>query len=360
MTRRADANRARSGTTASGDVATAYLRLILQGSEDSPDVLLAGAGLTEEGLRATDFVAWRSLATIFDNLDARAGSAAWPVELGARLNITAHGALGFAALTAPTVGDAVATLGTYYRARITAVEMTLRDVENRFELAVHDATGDPVFSGRIALIVLKVAESLLTAILGSIPANTVTVSLAMPAGAASSAIATMYQARVQFGADAYSIAIPAGWKNLSSLLHEKSVHRNNVLECQRLIEQRGNAFSTTAGMVDYLLRAWLDGRMAGHEGSERPPSLACIAVRMAVTPRTLIRRLKAEGASYQDILDGLRRQYARRMLADATFGIAEIATRLGYTEAPNFGRAFRRWHGVSPALWRRTLGGPGR
>ncbi|MDN5937671.1 MAG: AraC family transcriptional regulator [Salinisphaera sp.] len=325
--------------------------------DGSPNALLAGSGLTEAALRETDFIAWQSLAAIFDNVDAQAGAATWPVELGARLNITSHGALGFAALTAPTVGAAVATLGTYYRARITAVELILRDVDRCLELAVGDVAGDPIFTARIALIVLKVVESLLTAILGSIPDQTITVALAAPRDRCSIQIGRMYQAKLRFGADAYSIAIPASWKNLPSPLHENSVYRNNILECQHLIE-RSNAFSTTTGMVSYLLQAWLDASMAGHAAHASPPSLETIAERMAVTPRTLIRRLKQEAGSYQGVLDGLRQAYAERMLADAAFSIAEIATHLGYTEPPNFGRAFRRWYGVSPVAWRRALRGP--
>lgn len=354
MTGISEGDHSHSSAVAAYDVAAAYVRLMLQSGDIAPPALLEGSGLREEGLRDADFVSWWSMAAVFDNLDARTGSPVWPVEFGARLNITSHGAVGFAALTAPTLGDAMATIATYYRARITAVEMRLHEEENELQLTVCDVTGDSVFAGRIALIVLKVVESLLVAILGTIPDNAVRVSLARPKDADAGQIRRMYQARVTFGGDNYRIAIPASWKNLPSPLHERAVYQDNILECQRAIE-RSNAFPTAAGMVRFFLRAWLESALAGHSVSVRPPSLESVAERMAVTPRTLIRRLKQEGESYQNILDLLRQEYAGRMLADAGLGIADIATRLGYTESPNFTRAFRRWHGISPAVWRRTM-----
>lgn len=359
MTIESNDNRIDFVLAADYDVAAAYVRLILQGGSVSPAVLLEGSGLSEETLGDTGFVSWRSLAAVFENLHVQAGSSVWLAELGERLNITSHGALGFAALTAPTLGDAMATMATYYRARITTVEMTLCEVEQDLQLTVCDVTGDPVFSERVALIILKVVESLLVAILGTIPDNAIKVSLARPKDADASLIRGMYRAKVRFGAEAYCIAIPASWKNMPSPLHERTVYRDNMLECQRLIE-RSNAFSGAAGMVSFMLRAYLDASLAGQDVPVRPPTLGVIAERMAVTPRTLIRRLKQEGESYQGTLDVLRKEYAERLLADVGFSVAEIATLLGYTEPPNFGRAFRRWYGVSPATWRRTKSWPKR
>ncbi len=354
MTKREGSNGPAPGSEGGYDVAAAYVRLILQGVSISPDLVLEGSGVAVEGLDELEFVPWQSLAAIFDNLEAHAGSAVWPVELGARLNITSHGAVGFAALTAPTAGDAVATIATYYRARITAVEMRLREEDNVMRLVLRDVTGDPVFTGRIALIVMKVVESMLEAILGTIPDRALQICLAMPEGTPARRIAGLYQARAMFGADGYSIAMPAGWRTLPSPLYERRVYRENILECQREMG-RNNTFATAGGMVRALLRAHLETGLAGGGVSARPPTLEEIAGRMAVTPRTLMRRLQREGDSYQQILDLLRQEYAARMLADARLDIADIAMRLGYSEPPNFCRAFRRWYGVSPAAWRRTM-----
>jgi len=72
-----------------------------------------------------------------------------------------------------------------------------------------------------------------------------------------------------------------------------------------------------------------------------------------MTPRTLIRRLKAQDTSYQRLLDEARLHCADALLADARLTVAEVAQRLGYSDPANFGRAFRNLTGMTPAAWRR-------
>ena len=84
-----------------------------------------------------------------------------------------------------------------------------------------------------------------------------------------------------------------------------------------------------------------------------PPTQEAIAAAMHLTTRTLIRRLKKEGSAYKEILEELRRDYAQTLLGNARLTVADISVLLGYREPANFGRAFRRWFGSSPAHWRR-------
>lgn len=72
-----------------------------------------------------------------------------------------------------------------------------------------------------------------------------------------------------------------------------------------------------------------------------------------MTPRTLIRRLEDEGTSFQTIKDGLRRDIAIRDLQAGQKTIEDIAQEVGFSSAANFHRAFRRWTGSPPSLYRR-------
>ncbi len=69
--------------------------------------------------------------------------------------------------------------------------------------------------------------------------------------------------------------------------------------------------------------------------------------------RTLSRRLKSEGASFNDILNGVRFEVAAQLLAETEIPLAQIAAALDYAEPSAFTHAFRRWSGSSPAEWRR-------
>lgn len=81
-------------------------------------------------------------------------------------------------------------------------------------------------------------------------------------------------------------------------------------------------------------------------------SLEAAAARLAVTPRTLQRRLACTGDAYSDLVDEARRLTAERYLADGTLPLAEVSFLLGFSEPSTFHKAFRRWTGKSPGAWR--------
>lgn len=83
------------------------------------------------------------------------------------------------------------------------------------------------------------------------------------------------------------------------------------------------------------------------------PSLEEAARFFAVSPRTMRRLLSAESVSYQQVVDDVRREATKRMLKDHHLTIEQVADRLGFKNRSAFGRAFRRWEGVSPADFRR-------
>lgn len=77
---------------------------------------------------------------------------------------------------------------------------------------------------------------------------------------------------------------------------------------------------------------------------------------MNMTSRTLIRRLAADGTSFQDIKDGLRRDIAIRDLQAGHKSIEAIAQDVGFSSAANFHRAFLRWTGGTPSSYRHGRG----
>ena len=76
---------------------------------------------------------------------------------------------------------------------------------------------------------------------------------------------------------------------------------------------------------------------------------------LAIGSRTLQRRLRDEGTSFNELRDGFRREMAARLLAQKDLAIYEVALLLGYSEPSTFYRAFRRWTGTSPRQYREDL-----
>ncbi|MEM7520227.1 MAG: AraC family transcriptional regulator ligand-binding domain-containing protein [Pseudomonadota bacterium] len=82
-------------------------------------------------------------------------------------------------------------------------------------------------------------------------------------------------------------------------------------------------------------------------------TLAAAAQSMHMTPRTLIRKLEADGTSFQAIKDALRRDIAIRHLQVGAQSTDAIAHSVGFSSAANFHRAFQRWTGNTPSAYRR-------
>ena len=69
--------------------------------------------------------------------------------------------------------------------------------------------------------------------------------------------------------------------------------------------------------------------------------------------RTLHRRLRDEGQTYQEILDEIRFERAAELLSKSDASVKELAHELGFSGPNNFIRYFQRVAGVSPSAYRK-------
>jgi AraC-like DNA-binding protein len=81
------------------------------------------------------------------------------------------------------------------------------------------------------------------------------------------------------------------------------------------------------------------------------PTVEKIADEMRKSPRTLQRRLEAVGTTYQELLDEVRRQSARRLLSNTNLDAGEVAFLLGFENLNSFTRAFHTREGTTPTRW---------
>jgi AraC-like DNA-binding protein len=82
------------------------------------------------------------------------------------------------------------------------------------------------------------------------------------------------------------------------------------------------------------------------------PTIERVASTLGLSPRSLQRRLQAEGRSFKEVVDDTRLDLAKRYLKDATLTLTETAFLLGYSDLSAFSRAFRRWTDISPLEFR--------
>lgn len=126
-------------------------------------------------------------------------------------------------------------------------------------------------------------------------------------------------------------------------------HTSSAQRLQDHVEQRQGARqeAPARGLV-----AWLTQRLVC-EPALVLGDLAALAEQLALHPRTLQRRLKAEGSSYSEVLDKARFELADQWLkSEKSLTVEELAVRLGFADRTGFTQAFARWTGMTPAQYR--------
>ena len=114
--------------------------------------------------------------------------------------------------------------------------------------------------------------------------------------------------------------------------------------CQELLDTVPNH---SLSMTDRVKRLLLS-MPTGSTGEED------VARALFVSKRTLARRLKQEGRGYREIREQLFAELAARHLRESKLSVEAVAALLGYHDAANFRRAFRRWYGQTPAEFRQA------
>ena len=135
----------------------------------------------------------------------------------------------------------------------------------------------------------------------------------------------------RFGTNRQSIVFAAN--DLLVPIHSADVHLLNILSgvSEEALSRRKTPPTPTRAKVEKALLEALP------KGSA---TISNVAGALAMSVRSLARRLNEEGSSYTDVLDGLRRELAMRYLEDKTLGLSQIAWLLGYSEVSSFNHAF--------------------
>jgi AraC-like DNA-binding protein len=144
------------------------------------------------------------------------------------------------------------------------------------------------------------------------------------------------QSRVDFGGPVLAIAIP----------HDLLDRRLPRPPSGRTATGETGA-SAASDLAGSLLQALVP------LATEIPLSLDLGAEIAETTPRTLQRWLSEERTDWRQLVDRARFEACERLLSDPSLTLTEISTRLGYSDQAHFTRAFHRWMGEAPSVYRR-------
>jgi AraC-like DNA-binding protein len=149
---------------------------------------------------------------------------------------------------------------------------------------------------------------------------------------------------VTFGGTLSSVTFPASYMLLPIVHSDPGLRTLLENQAESLLRALPSQQGFQSALKEALVRSLHDGT----------PTLECVAARLAMSPRTLQRRLADLDLNFQHLLDRTRAELARGYLLEGNLTLSEIALLLGYSEQSAFNRAFKRWTGQTPKSLRKV------
>jgi AraC-like DNA-binding protein len=306
----------------------------------TPDELLSGAGLREDALADPDArISVVALAALIDRARALTGEGALGVHLGLQTRVSAHGYLGFAAVTASTLREALELAVRFAPTRTTALALRLHVAGHAAALVVEEHADFGAARDVVVLALMVGLGQIGSAITGRELGGRADFAFPEPRYWARVASAVP---EVRFGQPANQLVFDAALLELPLVMSDRASLRLAQEQCERALD---------ALRPDGRIVARVRGVIAKKEGGAC--SLEEAAAQMHMSPRTLKRKLAAQGVTYSSLAEAERRERALLLLRSSELSLDEVAERIGYSDVANFTRAFRRWTGKTPASYRR-------
>jgi AraC-like DNA-binding protein len=327
-----------------GTFSSSYLTLFLERLVPDPEMqarLFDSAGLTLEALdRPT--LNLDQVDRLVRAMD-RQLEPGWHIPPSLQLEASQHGPLGLAAISAPTLGDALATLTRFERLRAPWAQAIGYREADRYVLELQQRLALPDCAALMMEMNLLALAGLITQLMGSRREHLCfqTPERALPW---LEALERALPGPVELGRSRFALTLPAEDLSRVCLLADAELHALMLHRCQRLLRNPGDG--TTVAQVRAMLV----------DSTDALPTLDEVARTLGRSARSLSRHLAEEGSSFRELVDATRLARARELLRHSRLPINDIAWRLGYADPSNFNRAFRRWTGRSPGEERNRKG----
>lgn len=241
---------------------------------------------------------------------------------------------------ATTLASALFRFSTFWNLLLDDYQFALIETTGELTLRL-DPQGDQTAQRFGHMLILKLAHGLLSW-LARYEVPVAGVGFAFERPAFDEDYAVVFPAVVQFEKTATSISFPSDV--LGAVQARSSADLNRFLENapRDWIFTRSQQHTQSLRVRTYLTESeWCNANLTG------------AASAMHMTPRTLIRKLDADGTTFQAIKDALRRDIAIRHLQMGQHSVEAIAHEVGFSSAANFHKAFQRWTGNTPSSYRR-------
>jgi AraC-like DNA-binding protein len=303
--------------------------------------LLRGSDLDEKALSdPAKRLSIGPLVRLVERARALTGEPGLGMYFGLRMQVASHGYLGFAAMTASTVGEALDLAVRFAPMLTTAFSLHLRRDAGRAALVVHEETELGDARDAVLLALLIGLWRMGCALTGRELAGRAELAIPEPPYFARF---RPVAASVRFGQPANRLVFDAAALDYPLASADPAALQLAREQCERALQALG-----FEGSIVARVRA----AIAKSGGGFR--SLDEVAAKLGMSSRTLKRKLASGGGSYSSLLDGARLERAQELLRSDRKSMDQIAESLGYSDVANFTRAFRRWTGTTPAAHRKA------
>jgi AraC-like DNA-binding protein len=306
--------------------------------------ILRGTGLDRAHLSdpALQVDARQELAVVRNVARELGDTAETALELGRRYHVTTFGIFGFAFISSPTLRDAMAFASRYLDLSFTfcipqvsvdgdKISMTLRD-----ERVPEDA------ARFLALRDFAAVYTVMRDVLPTVSLRTLDFRHEKPGEV--DTYFDVFGVRPGFSAEANLATLDLSY--LDTPLPQANEHSVAICQaqCHELVARRRKRRGLSHQVRERLIR--VGGVDTGMDE---------VARGLAMSPRTLRRRLTEAGTSYRALVDEVRTTLAEELLATGGLSVEDVAIRLGYAESSSFIYAFKRWKGITPAAYVRRF-----
>lgn len=316
---------------------TALPALIRQLGAD-PAPLLEGAGLAPDALDAPEGRAsYAALGRLMRDAAARTGCAHFGLLAGRIWHLPDLGLLGELVRHSPTVGEALRTLTVYQHLNSEGgLAFLIRRggvVDLGYAIYHPGAPGAEQYYDAVLTAAVNFLRDLCGP--GWAPSE---VFLPRERPAETAPYRSLFKVAPRFDAEVCALRFPERW--LAQPVAGADPARLRAVRAGAEVLGHGQLIEQVRRALRLLL---LQGGASGNAAAQV----------LSMHRRTLNRRLQAEGTTFQQVLDEIRFEVARQLLAGSRIALDDVAATLGYSGVCPFMRAFRRWSGTTPGRWRR-------
>jgi len=311
----------------------------------APEASLSGTGLLPESLGNPEtLTSVRQYITVCCNALQLSKTPETPFITGSRIPLSAYGMYGFALVCSPTIREYFQMAIKYHRLATPLVPVSWCEKGNYvswiFPMNAAVTHPDPLLRFLMEQQLTQISTHL-RAVIEDDTYLPVSASLSYSAPDHTHLYKRYLRCPVRFSQPMCELTYPQSILSSKPRLAHGLTSKILRDTCDRILGE----VKTSTGVAGEVYQ--IIASTPGHS-----PSMECVARQIAITVRTLNRKLHAEGTSFTQILDDVRCNLASEYLRSTKLSIEDISELVGFSEAANFRHAFRRWTGSTPARFR--------